>query len=226
VSRLWSRFGLRALSVALLIVAVLGGLHLGRHREAQQQAIEVDTAARAEAADLRTIKEYAALRLAATARQREAEREAGERAKQEARLAAERVKRAERAVASRREAARQQPPKPTVPYPGPIPSSCASYSGNRKIGCALLLDAGFGLKEMPCLDKLWMKESGWNHRARNPSSGAFGIPQALPGGKMASAGADWENNPATQIRWGLGYIKGRYGAPCGAWAHSQRVGWY
>jgi hypothetical protein len=60
----------------------------------------------------------------------------------------------------------------------------------------------------------------------NPSSGAYGIPQALPGGKMASAGGDWRTNPATQIRWGLSYIASTYGTPCGAWAHSQSHGWY
>ena len=62
--------------------------------------------------------------------------------------------------------------------------------------------------------------------AYNASSGAYGIPQALPGSKMATAGADWETNAATQIEWGLGYVQGRYGTPCGAWAHSQDVGWY
>ena len=66
-----------------------------------------------------------------------------------------------------------------------------------------------------------MRESGWNVYADNPSSSAYGIPQALPGSKMASAGADWATNPVTQIRWGLGYIQDRYGSPCGAWGHSQ-----
>jgi hypothetical protein len=77
-----------------------------------------------------------------------------------------------------------------------------------------------------CLEPLWQKESGWNHLAQNPSSGAYGIPQSLPGSKMASHGSDWQTNPATQIAWGIDYIKGRYGTPCGAWAHSQSVGWY
>jgi hypothetical protein len=77
-----------------------------------------------------------------------------------------------------------------------------------------------------CLNRLRSKESGWDPSARNPSSGAHGIPQALPGGKMASAGSDWRTNPATQIRWGLGYIDGRYGSPCAAWRHSQRNNWY
>ncbi|MFC5751992.1 lytic transglycosylase domain-containing protein [Actinomadura rugatobispora] len=77
-----------------------------------------------------------------------------------------------------------------------------------------------------CLQKLWDKESNWNYRAANPSSGAYGIPQALPGSKMSSAGADWKTNYKTQIRWGLGYIDDRYGTPCKAWSHSQSVGWY
>ncbi|MFC7732137.1 lytic transglycosylase domain-containing protein [Actinomadura keratinilytica] len=77
-----------------------------------------------------------------------------------------------------------------------------------------------------CLVNLWNKESGWNYRATNPSSGAYGIPQALPGSKMASEGADWRTNAKTQIRWGLNYIKGRYGSPCAAWQHSQSTGWY
>jgi hypothetical protein len=76
------------------------------------------------------------------------------------------------------------------------------------------------------LSALWKKESGWNHFAMNRSSGAYGIPQALPGEKMASAGSDWATNPATQIQWGLGYIEGRYGTPCAAWGHSQAKNWY
>ena len=85
---------------------------------------------------------------------------------------------------------------------------------------------GWGDGEFSCLVALWNKESGWRVNAYNASSGAYGIPQALPGSKMGSAGADWETNPATQISWGLGYIGGRYGTPCGAWGHSQSVGWY
>ncbi|WP_242900954.1 lytic transglycosylase domain-containing protein [Actinomadura terrae] len=76
-----------------------------------------------------------------------------------------------------------------------------------------------------CLVNLWNKESHWNTHAANPS-GAYGIPQALPGSKMSSAGSDWQNSARTQIKWGLGYIKGRYGSPCAAWSHSQSVGWY
>jgi hypothetical protein len=76
-----------------------------------------------------------------------------------------------------------------------------------------------------CLLDLWNRESGWVYDAEN-ASGAYGIPQALPGSKMASAGPDWETDPATQIRWGLGYIKGIYGNPCSAWAFEEANGYY
>ena len=85
---------------------------------------------------------------------------------------------------------------------------------------------GWGADQFQCLDKLWQKESGWSYTAFNAGSGATGIPQSLPGSKMASAGADWETNAATQIKWGLGYIKGSYGSPCSAWSHSQSMNWY
>lgn len=83
-----------------------------------------------------------------------------------------------------------------------------------------------GGEQWGCLEALWQRESGWNHLAENRSSGAYGIPQALPGSKMASAGADWATNPITQVNWGVGYITGRYGTPCDAWAHSEAKGWY
>jgi hypothetical protein len=90
----------------------------------------------------------------------------------------------------------------------------------------LVLAGGMDEGEYQCLHALWAKESGWNHFAQNRSSGAYGIPQALPGAKMASAGEDWATNPETQIRWGLGYIDARYGSPCAAWQHSQQKNWY
>ena len=85
---------------------------------------------------------------------------------------------------------------------------------------------GWGSDQFRCLDLLWTRESGWRADAYNASSGAYGIPQSLPGSKMASAGADWRTNAATQINWGLGYIDARYGSPCAAWAHSEAVNWY
>jgi len=85
---------------------------------------------------------------------------------------------------------------------------------------------GWGEAQWDPLEKLWTRESGWRWNADNPSSDAYGIPQSLPGSKMASAGADWKTNPETQIRWGLGYIKGRYGSPARAWEHFQSKNWY
>jgi uncharacterized protein YabE (DUF348 family) len=91
----------------------------------------------------------------------------------------------------------------------------------------MMLDSySWGDDEFACLVSLWERESGWRVNAQNRSSGAYGIPQALPGSKMASAGSDWQTNPATQIKWGLGYISGRYGTPCGAWSAFQSKGWY
>jgi hypothetical protein len=96
----------------------------------------------------------------------------------------------------------------------------------RGLARVMVAERGWGGGQFSCLDSLWAKESGWNPEARNPSSGAFGIPQALPAGKMSAAGSDWQTNPATQIEWGLDYISSTYGTPCGAWAHSRAVNWY
>lgn len=80
--------------------------------------------------------------------------------------------------------------------------------------------------QFQCFSNIVDHESTWNYRAVNPSSGAYGLVQALPGSKMASAGADWQTNPATQIKWGLSYMDGRYGSPCGAWSFWQANRWY
>jgi len=101
-----------------------------------------------------------------------------------------------------------------------------THGDPRTVARALLPQFGFGQDQFGCLDTIYMQESRWNVHADNPYSSAYGIPQALPGSKMASAGRDWQTNPATQIRWGLGYIGARYGTPCAAWSHSQSYGWY
>lgn len=85
---------------------------------------------------------------------------------------------------------------------------------------------GWNDQQFACLVQLWNRESGWRVNAENKSSGAYGIPQALPGSKMASVADDWRTNPATQITWGLNYIAGRYSTPCGAWSSFQAKGWY
>ncbi|WP_017571832.1 aggregation-promoting factor C-terminal-like domain-containing protein [Nocardiopsis halotolerans] len=106
-------------------------------------------------------------------------------------------------------------------------TSSAPSGSPREIALQMVLDQGWPASEFhDCLEPLWEKESNWDHTAENPSSGAYGIPQALPGDKMASHGDDWRTNPATQIAWGLDYIEGRYGNPCGAWSHSQANNWY
>ncbi len=126
---------------------------------------------------------------------------------------------AERLAARRSAATASQAPQqaaaPKVPSGSP-----------QRIARSMLGSYGWSSGQFFCLDSLWNAESGWNPAASNPSSGAYGIPQALPGWKMASAGADWQSNPATQIRWGLGYIQSLYGSPCGAWAHEESAGWY
>ena len=109
----------------------------------------------------------------------------------------------------------------------PDPSSVAVEPGTAQaMGKEMAAARGWGDDQFACLLSLWNKESGWRWNAENRSSGAYGIPQALPGSKMASAGDDWRTNPRTQIAWGLGYIAGRYGDPCGAWAHSKAKNWY
>ncbi|MDL9980236.1 hypothetical protein [Microbacterium candidum] len=113
-------------------------------------------------------------------------------------------------------------PKPKqVAAPAPAPASIPA-GDPRAIGQELAAQRGWGADQFACLNALWNRESGWRVNASNPS-GAYGIPQALPGSKM---GAGWQNNPVVQITWGLNYIAGRYGTPCGAWAHSQSTGWY
>ena len=94
------------------------------------------------------------------------------------------------------------------------------------MGLVAVQARGWGREQYDCLVALWNRESRWNVYAHNTSSGAYGIPQSLPGEKMATVADDWQTNPATQIEWGLRYIEGRYGSPCGAWAHSEAVHWY
>jgi len=91
---------------------------------------------------------------------------------------------------------------------------------------ALMPQYGMSTSQFGCLDNIWSQESNWNVHADNPNSSAYGIPQALPGSKMSSAGPDWQNNAETQIRWGLNYIKERYGSACSAWSFKQGHGWY
>lgn len=140
----------------------------------------------------------------------EAERKAAER---KAKKKAER-----KAAESKRRAAEQRAARARAAQGG-------SPAQNRALGMQMCADKGWSSSQCNDLGALWQKESGWNSRAHNPS-GAHGIPQALPGSKMASAGPNWQGSARTQIAWGLGYIESRYGNPSNALAHSYRTGWY
>jgi hypothetical protein len=138
-----------------------------------------------------------------------------------------RASRAARNQVSRPRLVAKGTPPPTKKPPAagtagdPVPAGEA-----QRIARGMLPSYGWSpSSQFGCLVNLWNKESHWNTHAANPS-GAYGIPQALPGSKMSSAGPDWQNNATTQIKWGLGYIKSRYSTPCGAWAHSESTGWY
>lgn len=101
-----------------------------------------------------------------------------------------------------------------------------SAGTSKEFALKQILEMGWDSDQYSCIVTLWERESNWRVNAMNKSSGAYGIPQSLPGTKMASEGADWLTNPQTQIRWGLKYIKSRFGSPCGALAHSNKYGWY
>jgi hypothetical protein len=217
VSRLWSRFGLRTLSIFTLVFGLVGGAYVSIDRNTQPrdtaQAVRLDSA-------LQSPVPVTDANSVLTAAQKAAQQQAAAAA---AAAAAKALKAEQAARAKRSTASRSQTRPPSY---GPIPKSCSAYTGNRAIGCSLLLAAGYGLDQMPCLDKMWTRESNWRTTAENPSSGSYGIPQALPASKMATFGSDYRTNPATQIKWGLSYIKDRYKSPCGAWTFWQAHNWY
>ncbi len=163
--------------------------------------------------------------MSALRQEQSAVRSAHEVAAQQAaarRHAAELAARRAAAEAAAAQAAQQQARQDAQQIPAaPVPSGSP-----QQIAMGMLGSYGWSSSQFSCLDSLWNEESGWNVYATNPSSGAYGIPQALPGSKMASAGPDWQTDAATQIRWGLSYIRSLYGSPCGAWAHEEADGWY
>jgi hypothetical protein len=128
------------------------------------------------------------------------------------------VKSAEQAAAARKAAAQRARSVRQVTV---TPSGSPEQIDQR-----MLSQFGWSSSQFSCLQPLWEHESGWSVTAENPASGAYGIPQSLPGAQMSSAGTDWHTSAATQIRWGLTYIHGRYGSPCGAWAHEESDNWY
>lgn len=109
----------------------------------------------------------------------------------------------------------------------PAHAAAPPSSGSpRSIAKTMLASFGWSSSQFSCLEPLWAGESGWRVTASNPTTGAYGIPQALPAPRMASAGPDWHTDATTQIKWGLKYIQGTYGSPCAAWRHERAVGWY
>ncbi|MGW1405074.1 aggregation-promoting factor C-terminal-like domain-containing protein [Streptomyces sp. NPDC002403] len=109
---------------------------------------------------------------------------------------------------------------PAMAAPATAPASVAASA--QATAKSMIGDAA----QFRCFSNIVQRESGWNHHATNASSGAYGLVQALPGSKMASAGADWRTNPTTQIKWGVDYMKSRYGSPCAAWSFWQANHWY
>ena len=219
--------------MGLLVLGVAGGLYLGHDGGVQQRSAEAQLVVASDTTEVQLLRQRQNAHAAARAWQRQAESDAAARAAAAAKAAASKARALEKKAIAKRAAEKvaaaankAAESRKSVPYSGPVPSSCKEYSGNREIGCSLMIKDGFDIDQFPCLDKLWTKESHWNTKASNSGSGAYGIPQALPGSKMGSEGSDWRTNPATQIKWGLGYIEGRYNTPCKAWSHSQSTGWY
>lgn len=230
MSRIWTRASVRIFAVFVFVFGLGAGAYLGiLHQDASHGSTHIavqyvgdpvdpvdEQRAQHEATD-----GYRQERLQQEA-SRSASRDAEQKAADGTRTAAEVAQQADEAKKAEDQASSGGSGDTGV---GPVPSSCKAYSGNRAVGCTLMLQAGFGIDQMPCLDNVWTRESGWNPHASN-GSGAYGIPQANPGSKMAAYGDDWEDNPATQIKWGLSYVKDRYNTPCGAWSYWQDHGWY
>ena len=149
-------------------------------------------------------------------------------ARADRRRAIEKKRKAQALAAARAAAARAAAARAAQQQAASRSATRTTFSGDAR-GIARQIAAqkyGWGDDQFGCLDSLWAKESGWSTTATNSSSGAYGIPQALPGSKMGAYGDDWRTNPATQIKWGLNYIDGRYGSPCSAWSTAQSQGWY
>ncbi|MDT0265397.1 transglycosylase SLT domain-containing protein [Streptomyces sp. DSM 44915] len=193
---------------ATLLAEIPAGTNAQLHTVSlNQQAESQSTAAEA---DIRRAAQEAA-RVAAA----ESAQERRETAEREAREAEEQ---AEREAAAARAAEEAQSASAAADIPVQ-----SSYTKAEIQAMARQIVAA---DQFQCFSNIVDHESGWSHTATNPSSGAYGLMQALPGSKMSSAGSDWQTNPATQIRWGVNYMESRYGSPCGAWEFWQANNWY
>ncbi|SFB88901.1 Transglycosylase SLT domain-containing protein [Streptomyces aidingensis] len=193
-----------------LLVEISASGDTGAHaasltRQAETQATAAEAAVR-KAAEEAARKQAAEDALAKREQAEQEAREAAERAEEE-RLAREAEEAASRAAAAER-------------------TDFAVQSSYTKAEIQAMALEIVGQNQFQCFSNIVDHESGWDHTATNPYSGAYGLMQALPGSKMASAGADWQTNPATQLKWGLNYMNDRYGSPCGAWEFWQANNWY
>ncbi|MFE2106267.1 transglycosylase SLT domain-containing protein [Kitasatospora sp. NPDC059463] len=214
--------GIATLVVAGAATAALAVPDSGTAVAEAPAAAVVDTAAQAQAeADARAQADAQAAAAAAAAQaqaqaQAQAEADAAAQAQAAAQAEAEAKAQADaKAKADAAAAASRSQERSAL-------NSKPSYSGSPREIAAQIVPAG----QLQCFNNIVSRESSWNVTATNPSSGAYGLVQALPGSKMASAGSDWRTNPVTQIKWGLNYMNSRYGSPCGAWAFWQSHHWY
>lgn len=216
-----SSLAVRAFAVAVLVIGVGTAYYATSNKDSRTVAVEQKTPVVDERLDQPST--LADAKRAGSTAQIDAQKKAAAAA---AKAAADRAAAAARAARSKaRTEGGTGDPADNVDVPT-TPIDCMRYSGNRRIGCSMLSTAGFPSSQMACLEPLWTKESGWSTHATNSAGTAWGIPQALPGSKMKSAGPNWRDDAATQIKWGFGYIKGRYGTPCKAWAHFKSNNWY
>ncbi|MFE9658692.1 MULTISPECIES: transglycosylase SLT domain-containing protein [unclassified Streptomyces] len=187
-------------------------------QQADAQAIAADSSAK------KTAEETARVQAAkdAVAKQKSA-KEAKERAAAEAKAEKEAKERAEKEAKEKQEKASRSDTR-TASGTGSLPTTAKGSYTIAEIQA--MARAVVPADQFQCFSNIVDHESDWNYKAVNPSSGAYGLFQALPASKMISAGADWQTNPATQIKWGLSYMEGRYGSPCGAWDFWQANRWY
>ncbi|GAA0912674.1 transglycosylase SLT domain-containing protein [Streptomyces thermoalcalitolerans] len=189
------------------VTTLLADIPVGQQAQVQTVSLEQQADAQAIAADVSAKKE------AEEAARKEAARTAIAKKAEAEKAAKEAKERAEREAAASRSAARE-----AVSFAVKSSYTVAEVQAIARS----IVPAG----QFQCFSNIVNHESSWNYQATNPSSGAYGLVQALPGSKMASAGADWRTNPATQIKWGLNYMNERYGSPCGAWSFWQANHWY
>ncbi|MFI8386170.1 transglycosylase SLT domain-containing protein [Streptomyces sp. NPDC085540] len=194
---------------------LLADIPVGDQAEVQTASLTQQADAIAHAADAdskRSVEEAARVQAAEDAKAKKAEAEKAEKEKAEAEAKLKKEREEKEQVASR-SAARDA---------GDFAPQSSYTVAQVKAIAQQMVPAG----QFQCFSNIINQESTWNYKAVNSSSGAYGLVQALPGSKMASAGADWRTNPATQIKWGLNYMEDRYGSPCSAWSFHQANGWY